>query len=102
VPPAGSEEVNNSIATKIYQYVLMNKPIIVGQAKLMRTFVEENGIGLSIMESDPADLAEKINLMYSSPDIVADFVENTKRIAPRYTWETTSEPFLDYYKTLSR
>lgn len=102
VPPASSKEVNNSIATKIYQYVLMNKPVIVGQARMMRQFVEENGIGLSIRESDPGDLADKISLMHSSPDMVAGFIENTRRIAPLYTWETTSKPFIDYYKTLSR
>jgi glycosyltransferase involved in cell wall biosynthesis len=102
VPPASSEEVNNSIATKIYQYVLMNKPVIVGQARMMRQFVEENGIGLSIRESDPEDLANKISIMYSSPDMVADFIGNTRKIAPHYTWETTSKSFLDYYKTLSR
>ena len=50
IPPAITLEVNNSIATKIYQNVIMHKPTIVGQARMMKDFVEENKIGLSIKD----------------------------------------------------
>jgi glycosyltransferase involved in cell wall biosynthesis len=100
VPPATSMEVNNSIATKIYQYVLMNKPIIVGQARMMREFVEDNRVGLSIKESDPADLAEKIRMLYTSSSLRTEFIENAKKIAPKYSWEETSKPFIESYKKL--
>jgi glycosyltransferase involved in cell wall biosynthesis len=101
VPPNISAEVNSSIATKIYQYVLMNKPIIVGQAKLMREFVENNYIGLVIKDSDPGDLAEKIIKLHSSPSLTAEFENNTKKIAEKYSWESTSRPFLEFYQKLS-
>lgn len=100
VPPAISTEVNNSIATKIYQYVLMNKPLIVGQARMMKEFVEDNQIGLSIADSDPKDLAEKIKLLHSSPDLILEFVSNTRKIAAAYSWEVTSRPFIESYKKL--
>jgi glycosyltransferase involved in cell wall biosynthesis len=98
VPPAISLEVNSSIATKIYQYVLMNKPLIVGQAKLMKQFVESNKIGLSIKDSDPYDLAEKIKLLHSSPSLITEFISNTRKIAAAYSWEKTSIPFIEYYQ----
>jgi glycosyltransferase involved in cell wall biosynthesis len=79
----------------------MNKPVIVGQTKLMKQFVEENRIGLSITDSDPRDLAEKIKLMHSSPSLIAEFISNTKKIAANYSWEKTSIPFLEYYQKLS-
>jgi glycosyltransferase involved in cell wall biosynthesis len=100
VPPAISLEVNSSIATKIYQYVLMNKPVIVGQASLMKRFVEENKIGLSIKESDPRDLAEKIKLLYSSPSLIAEYADNERKIASRFSWEETSKPFIESYLKL--
>lgn len=100
VPPAISLEVNNSVATKIYQYILMRKPIIVGQAEMMRKLVEDNRIGMSIKESDPHDLAEKIKLLYSTPSLIKEFSENAGRIASRYIWEETSRPFIEYYKKL--
>lgn len=101
VPPAISLEVNNSIATKIYQYVLMHKPVIVGQAAMMRQLVEDNRIGLSINESDPRDLAEKIKLLYSTPSLLSEFSENARQIASKYTWEETSGSFVKYYKKLN-
>lgn len=101
VPPALSMEVNNSIATKVYQYVLMNKPLIVGQARLMKEFVENNRIGLCIKDSDPNDLAEKIVQLYSSPSLVKEFITNTRKIASTISWEVTSRPFIHSYKNLS-
>ncbi|MGB8490905.1 MAG: glycosyltransferase family 4 protein [Bacteroidales bacterium] len=98
IPPAISREVNNTIASKIYQYVLMNKPVIVGQARMMKEFVEENKIGLSIKDSDPDDLAAKIKLMYTSPGLMNEYSENARKIADRYSWEVTSRPFIDFYR----
>lgn len=100
VPPAISLEVNSSVATKIYQYIIMGKPLIVGQAKMMRELVEENGVGLSIKESDPADLADKIEYLYKNPAKLAEFSANARRIAVKFTWEETSKPFIDHYKKL--
>lgn len=100
VPPISSDEVNNSIATKIYQYLLMHKPVIVGQAKLMREFVEKNKFGLSIRESDSNDLADKIYHLYSSPGLIQEFTRNAKKVAFEYTWEQTSKSFIDSYEKL--
>ena len=98
VPPSISLEVNNSVATKIYQYLLMQKPVIVGQAKMMRELVENYRIGLCIKESDPHDLAEKIKLLYNNPGLLLEFSENAGKIASKYTWEETSRPLVEQYK----
>jgi glycosyltransferase involved in cell wall biosynthesis len=98
IPPALTQEVNNTIASKIYQNIVMNKPTITGQASMMKNFVEKNKIGVSIKESDPVDLAEKLKHLYSDPEQVSLFVNNTKLISERYFWEVTSESFLGYYK----
>ena len=102
VPPAISREVNSSIATKIYQYLLMNKPIIVGQAKMMKEFVEGNRIGVSIKDSDPCDLAAKIEMLHSSPSLIAEFTDNCRKIAHKYCWEETSLPFVECYQKLKQ
>jgi glycosyltransferase involved in cell wall biosynthesis len=99
IPPAISREVNSTIASKIYQNIVMNRATIVGQAKMMNSFVERNKIGLSIKESDPADLADKLKLLYAEPGLLKSFEENTKMIAERYCWEVTSEPLLGHYRS---
>lgn len=100
VPPAISLEVNSSVATKIYQYIVMWKPVIVGQARMMRQLVEDNRIGMSIKESDPQDLADKIKLLYTTPSLLKEYSENARKIAPKYTWEETSRSFTECYTKL--
>jgi glycosyltransferase involved in cell wall biosynthesis len=102
IPPTLTQEVNNTIASKIYQNIVMNKPTIVGQALLMKNFIEENKIGVCIKESDPVDLAEKLKYLYFNPEQVNLFVNNTKLISERYFWEVTSESFLEYYKLFQK
>jgi glycosyltransferase involved in cell wall biosynthesis len=58
--PADSIEVNNSISTKIYQYLHAHKPVLVGRAKMMRDFVLKYNLGLSANEKDPVDIANTI------------------------------------------
>lgn len=98
IPPAISHEVNNTVASKIYQNIVMNKATIVGQAEMMKNFVEKNKIGLSIEESDPRDLANKLILLYNDHELLKTFEDNTRHIAERYYWEVTSETFLERYK----
>ncbi len=97
IPPAISREVNSTIASKIYQNIVMNKPTIVGQAEMMKDFIEKNNIGVSIKESDPADLAEKLKLLYSDQELLRLLEENTRMIAEKYYWEVTSGPLMDSY-----
>jgi glycosyltransferase involved in cell wall biosynthesis len=97
VPPATSMEVNSTVSTKIYQYIVMRKPVIVGAAALMRQFVEDNRIGLSIKESDPKDLADKIKLMFNNPDLLKQFSDNAGKIASKFCWEETSKPLIESY-----
>jgi glycosyltransferase involved in cell wall biosynthesis len=100
VPPATSLEVNSTVSTKIYQYIMMRKPVIVGSAVMMRQFVEDNMIGLSSKDSDPEDLAEKIKLMFNNPDLLKQFSENAGKIASQYSWEETSKPLIESYNNL--
>jgi glycosyltransferase involved in cell wall biosynthesis len=58
--PADSLEVNNSISTKIYQYLYARKPVLVGRARMMRDFVLKYNLGLSADEKDPIDIAKTI------------------------------------------
>lgn len=58
--PADSIEVNNSISTKIYQYIYAQKPVLVGRAKMMKDFVLKYNLGLSANEKDPVDIATTI------------------------------------------
>lgn len=94
-PPSNRDEINMTIATKIYQYAIMQKPMIIGRAKLMKDYVESNGLGYSINETKPQDFADKAKLI-----LKGDF--KLPEDANFVYWEDTTKPLLDRIKTLSK
>lgn len=102
VPPVYNEEVNRTIQTKLYQYILMNKPIIIGPAKMAREFITGNQIGLSIKENDARDFAQKVIELHNNQDLYHQFVENTKKLAKVHSWENTVQKLTDQYKKLEK
>jgi len=98
IPPSNRDEINNTIATKIYQYMARGKPVIVGKARYMKEFVEENRIGISINEDSPREFAEAVLKMYNSPDDLKKFGENAKANIEHYYWEKTVSDLLRFYR----
>lgn len=59
-PPTNREEINKTIATKIYQYAVMQKPMIVSDAKMMKDFVVNNNLGVAIKTGDTNGFADAV------------------------------------------
>ncbi|MFO7844845.1 MAG: glycosyltransferase family 4 protein [Bacteroidales bacterium] len=97
VPPVIRDETNLTIATKIFQYIAMEKPVIVGQAKLMKKLVTENNLGLAIKDNDHKDLADKIIHLYNNPDVLQNFSYNCKKIKSQFIWEVTIKNLIQFY-----
>ncbi len=100
VPPVIRQENNTTIASKVYQYAALEKPIIAGQGRLLKSFVESNKIGFSIKEQDHADLANKVVKIYKNPEILKEIKENYKELSGKFFWENTVETLLTAYKNL--
>lgn len=101
IPPVNREEINKTIATKIYQYLVMKKPIIVSQAKLMQEFVISNKVGLVIDEYSKENFAEKVLEIYNNPNLRKKISENAELISKNYYWEKTSEVLIGMYNEIS-
>ncbi len=100
IPPAINEEKNRTIATKVYQYLLMEKPIIVGQTKLLKKFVLDNQIGISIKELDSKDFAQQVIDFRKSKSDLSLYIEQSRKIKENYSWEKTIEGLIRTYKNL--
>jgi len=100
VPRANNMEINNTIATKIYQYAAMGKPVIVSEARLMKEFVEENKLGFSVHFGNVEEFCQSIMKIRSSPEITEHIKSKAVKIAEKYSWEKTSIEFLKYYDHL--
>lgn len=99
-PRSDREEINRTIATKNYQFLVMNKPMIVGSAKYMKEFTEKNQIGLTVNEHDPEDISEKIIAYYSDLKLRDDLINGCRKISSKYYWEYSSAGLKDCYKLL--
>ena len=101
-PPSNREEIHRTIATKIYQYLQYGKPVIVGQAKMMKNFVEKHQIGYVIDEESPAEFAEKVIYYYKNYKSESERIQqNCALIKDKYVWEGTIKDLVTQYKALS-
>ncbi len=96
-PPSTWKEINQTVATKIYQYIAMEKPIIVSQAKMMKQFVLENKIGFAIKDMDSMDFTNKVLKLYQNKQVLDVFAENSRKIKHKYCWEDTVDILIQRY-----
>lgn len=101
VPKADNLEINNTIATKIYQYAAMGKPVIVSEARMMKEFVEGNGIGFSVRYGNKEEFCETVKKLYLNREISEKIRNHAIHIANQYTWESTSKNFIGFYKKMT-
>ena len=99
-PPSDRIEINKTIATKNYQFLVMNKPMIVGSATYMKLFTEEHGIGISVDETDPRSIANGIISFAGNEKKSREVEKNCKSIGSAYYWEKTSKSLISGYQQL--
>jgi glycosyltransferase involved in cell wall biosynthesis len=100
--PSYSEELNRTIVTKVYQYLQLEKPMIVGGAKYIKRFVEEHNIGLVVDETSPDSVEKAIYKLYENRELLKEYSENAKVIKKHYVWENSILALLDYYEQLEK
>ena len=102
-PPATRDEINNTIATKIYQYLAMGKPIITSEAKMMHDFVVDHHIGWAIDSDNPAGFAKRVIwLAQNYQRLSGEIAQNSKKLIETddIFWDQTIGRMLDAYQKL--
>ena len=98
-PPANREEINRTIATKIYQYMQLDKPVLVGQAKMMKEFVEDKGLGYVIDENSTEEFATAVLNYYRNKTAEDQRIqENCQQYKSTYIWEGSVKRLLQEYE----
>jgi glycosyltransferase involved in cell wall biosynthesis len=94
-PPGNRDEIHNTIATKIYQYMAMSTPIIVSDVKLMKEFVEHHGIGKSVQNSD--EFVSTIEKWQREPSHMEEMKKNSISVRNNYVWDSTIKDLINFY-----
>ncbi len=79
--------------TRIFEYLAMNKPVIVPSTRGIRDYFGDDEI-LFFEPDNAKDLAAKIEWAYQNPDGLRLLVENGRRVYEKNCWEQEQEKFL--------
>jgi len=96
-PRTNRSEIHHTIATKIYQYIAMGKPVIVSNVKMMAEFVINNKLGFVINDNDSEEFSRKVITVFNDPALSEEFRENALKVSKQFFWEQTVLPLIDFY-----
>lgn len=79
--------------TRIFEYLAMNKPVIVPSTRGIRDYFNEDEI-LFFTPGDANDLAKKIEWAYQNPSALQRLLENGRRVYDKNCWKLEQKKFL--------
>lgn len=100
-PLSDRTEINKTIATKNYQFLVMHKPMMVGKAQYMKEFTVDNNIGFSVDEVQTSEIVRGVLDFFQNVEKREAMAESCKKIGSDYYWEQTSKSLVDCYKSLN-
>jgi glycosyltransferase involved in cell wall biosynthesis len=79
--------------TRIFEYLAMNKPVIVPSTQGIRDYFDDSEI-LFFEPNNANDLATKIEWAYQNPSELLQVMENGRRVYEKNCWKLEQEKFL--------
>jgi glycosyltransferase involved in cell wall biosynthesis len=102
VPHIYSGFINTTIPNKLFQYMALEKPVLVSNAKPLARIVNESRCGLVFRSGDAADAADKIIRLYESPATAEMARRGSQTVRERYLWKHAAPALLAIYAGLDR
>ena len=91
----------NSLPTKMFEYMLMGRPVVVSNFPMWQEIVEEAVCGLAV---DPLDLdavESAVRQLLDDAELRQRLGQNGRRaVLDKYSWEREGEKLVDFYREL--
>lgn len=101
VPFERNPQSEASSPHKLFQYMLLGKPVIVSDCRSLKRVVEDAKCGLIFRAGDEKDLVEKILTLYQDKALREILGKNgEKAVKEKYNWQKESQKLLSLYKEL--
>jgi glycosyltransferase involved in cell wall biosynthesis len=98
IPHISTPLVEMTIPNKLFQPMILGRPVVVSSTRPMTRIVQETRCGLVFQERDPVSLAETI-VQLRDPELRRRLSENGQRaVTERYNWPTTVRALLELYR----
>lgn len=103
VPHLQNPHTDATVPHKLFQYMLMSKPVVVSDCRPLKRIVEETGSGLVFHSGDSRDLAKQIKILFDHPRLRSDYgLRGCTAAAHRYNWEIEGRKLSGLYQSLSK
>jgi glycosyltransferase involved in cell wall biosynthesis len=102
VPHNNFEHTNTTVPHKLFQYMIMKKPVVVSSCRPLKRIVEDTQSGLVFKANDPHQLSHCIESLYKGGDeCIKKYGNNGLRAAlGHYSWKNDSERLVNMYNNL--
>ncbi|MEW6754155.1 MAG: glycosyltransferase family 4 protein [Candidatus Latescibacterota bacterium] len=92
---------SDSLPTKLFEYMLMGKPVVVSDFPLWRRVVSEAGCGVAVDPLDLEGVERAIAGLLRSPQEAAQMGQmGREAVLQRYRWEHEGEKLVAFYREL--
>jgi glycosyltransferase involved in cell wall biosynthesis len=103
VPHQQNSLTDTTIPHKLFQYMLMGKPVVASSCRPLRRIVEETGCGLVFRAGNPQDLAKKILTLYENSQFQIDCGRRGREaVLNRYNWKIEGRKLCLLYESLAK
>jgi glycosyltransferase involved in cell wall biosynthesis len=98
IPHISTPHIETTMPNKIFQFMLMEKPVVVSSVRPLKRVVNDAQCGLVFEERNPASLAEAV-IKLRDEDLRRRLGENGRRaVKDRYNWRLTVQALLLIYR----
>jgi glycosyltransferase involved in cell wall biosynthesis len=98
IPHVRSKFIDTTIPNKIFQYMLVGKPLLVSDAKPLARVVRESNCGFVFESGNTGSAAAAIRKAYAARFDTSLGERGKQAVLSKYTWDKAAEPLLDYYR----
>lgn len=102
IPHLKTEHTDNTIPHKLFQYMLLEKPVIASNCVPLERILRDSKAGLTFRSNDENDLASKVIELFNDQGILSRMGRNGKNAVKRvYNWSNTASSLIGLYQKIS-
>ena len=87
-----------SLPNKLFDYIHAELPIIAGNMPEISSVIKQYKVGVMVDGYSPEKIAEKINEVLNSPDLILEIKEHQKKAKEILCWEKECKKLETYFK----
>lgn len=100
IPHNRNEHTDNTIPHKLFQSLMVGKPVLVSDCAPLKRIVTETDGGFIFEAENPSSFAEQVILIKNNPALAEEKTKNALKhtLEGDYNWSKTEEILINFYK----